>query len=228
MLDTARDVPTPEGIELSLRVAGPVPRAYAWVIDFMIRVAIALSAQFAIVPFGKFGWGALLILWFALEWLYPVLFEVYWQGATPGKRRMGLVVLHDDGTPVRMPASLTRNLLRAIDFAPMLYGFGLFAMLLSRDFKRLGDLAAGTVVVYRAPAVQHAAIPSAAPLMPPLSLSLTEQRTVLDLATRAPSLTPERAQELAALAPHLTEGLQGQAALDRLLAIANYLIGRKG
>jgi hypothetical protein len=141
---------------------------------------------------------------------------------------MGLVVLHDDGTPVRMPASLTRNLLRAIDFAPVLYGFGLCAMLLSRDFKRLGDLAAGTVVVYREPATQYAAIPNALPLAPPVSLSLTEQRTVLDLATRTPSLTPERAQELATLAPHLTGGLQGQAALDRLLAIANHLIGRKG
>jgi hypothetical protein len=109
----------------------------------------------------------------------------------------------------------------------VLYGFGLIAMLLSRDFKRLGDLAAGTVVVYRDPAVRHAAIPSAPPLPPPVSLSLTEQRTVLDLAARTPSLTAERAQELAGLAPHLTGGLQGQAALDRLLAIANYLIGRK-
>ena len=227
MLDTAREVPTPEGIELSLRVAGPVPRAYAWVIDLLIRVVILFAAGMAASSFGKFGLGLLLILWFGLEWLYPVAFEVWWQGATPGKRLLGLVVLHDDGTPVRMPASLTRNLLRAVDFAPALYGFGLVAMLLSRDFKRLGDLAAGTVVVYREPAAKHAAIPHAQPVRPAVALSLAEQRTVLDLATRAASLTPERAQELAGLAPRLTGGLQGQPALDRLLGIANYLIGRK-
>lgn len=227
MLDTVRDVPTPEGIELRLRVAGPVPRAYAWVIDLSIRSAIALAASFALSRLGGLGWGIVLILWFGLEWLYPVLFEVYWHGATPGKRRMGLVVLHDDGTPVRLPASFTRNLLRAIDFAPLLYIFGLFAMLLSRDFKRLGDLAAGTVVAYREPAAQHGAIPSAPPVAPPTALSLTEQRAVLDLATRSTTLTPERAQELAALVPHLTGGLQGEAALGRVLGIANYLIGRK-
>jgi uncharacterized RDD family membrane protein YckC len=227
MLDTARDVPTPEGIELSLRVAGPVPRAYAWVIDLLIRVGILFAASLAAGSFGKFGLGLLLILWFGLEWLYPVAFEVWWQGATPGKRLLGLVVLHDDGTPVRTPASLTRNLLRAVDFAPVLYGFGLIAMLLTRDFKRLGDLAAGTVVVYREPAAKHAVIPHVPPVRPALALSLAEQRTVLDLATRAASLTPERAQELAGLAPQLIGGLQGQAALERLLGIANHLIGRK-
>jgi uncharacterized RDD family membrane protein YckC len=228
MLDTARDVPTPEGIELSLRLAGPVARGMAWAIDLLVRVAFAMAFSFVAGVLGKFGLGLALILWFGLEWLYPTLFEVYAGGATPGKRALGLIVLHDDGTPVRMPASLTRNLLRAIDFAPLLYGFGLAAMLLNSEFKRLGDLAAGTVVVYKEPATRHSAIPLAPPLRPPVPLSLAEQRTVLDLATRAATLTPERAQELAGLAPHLTGGQQGQAALDRLLSIANYLIGRNG
>jgi uncharacterized RDD family membrane protein YckC len=80
MLDTAREVPTPEGIELSLRVAGPVPRAYAWVIDLLIRVLILFVAGMVAGSFGKFGLGLLLILWFGLEWLYPVAFEVWWQG----------------------------------------------------------------------------------------------------------------------------------------------------
>jgi hypothetical protein len=176
---------------------------------------------------GKFGAGLMLITWFALEWLYPTAFEVWFAGATPGKRSLGLVVLHDDGTPIRLPASLTRNLLRAVDFMPVLYGFGLVSMLISRDFKRLGDIAAGTVVVYREAAAQHAAVPHAPPVPPPLTLPLAEQRTILDLATRSGSLTAERAEELAALVPHLTAGRRDAAALQRLIAIANYLIGRR-
>ena len=149
MLDTAREVPTPEGIELSLRLAGPVSRSLAWLIDFVVRVVAMAALSTALSLLGKFGIGLLLILWFALEWLYPTVFEVWFDGATPGKRSLGLIVLHDDGTPVRLPASLTRNLLRAVDFFPILYGFGLVTMLLNRDFKRIGDIAAGTVVVYR-------------------------------------------------------------------------------
>ncbi len=227
MLDTARDVPTPEGIELSLRLAGPIARAAAWLIDLVVRVAVIAVLGMVMGLLGKFGAGLMLISWFALEWLYPVAFEVWFGGATPGKRSLGLTVLHDDGTPVRLPASLTRNLLRAVDFMPVLYGFGLVSMLLSRDFKRLGDIAAGTVVVYREAAAQHAAVPHAPPVPPPLPLPLAEQRAILDLATRSGSLTAERAEELAALVPHLTAGRHDAAALQRLIAIANHLIGRR-
>ncbi len=227
MLDTARHVPTPEGIELSLRLAGPTARALAWLIDLVVRLAALAVLGMLLGILGKFGAGLMLIIWFALEWFYPVAFEVWAAGATPGKRSLGLTVLHDDGTPVRLPASITRNLLRAVDFMPVLYGFGLVSMLLSRDFKRLGDIAAGTVVVYREAAVQHAAVPHAPPVPPPLALPLSEQRAILDLATRSSSLTAERAEELAALVPHLTSGRRNAAALERLIAIANYLIGRR-
>jgi uncharacterized RDD family membrane protein YckC len=227
MLDTAREVPTPEGIELSLRLAGPVSRALAWALDLVVRLAVIAVFGIALGVLGKFGWGLFLILWFALEWLYPTVCEVYFGGATPGKRALGLIVLHDDGTPVQWAASFTRNLLRAIDFFPALYGVGLLSMLLNRDFKRLGDIAGGTVVVYRDPAMRHAAVPIAPPLPPPGPLSLAEQRALLDFATRAGNLTPERAEELASLAPHLTGGQQGARALARLMSIANYLIGRK-
>lgn len=227
MLDTAREVPTPEGIELSLRLAGPVSRSLAWLIDFLVRLVALAVLGTALGMLGKFGVGVALIVWFGLEWLYPTVFEVWFDGATPGKRSLGLTVLHDDGTPVRLPASLTRNLLRAIDFFPFLYGFGLVTMLLSRDFKRLGDIAAGTVVVYREPATQHAAVPRAAPVPPPAPLTLSEQRAILDLATRSGTLTDERAEELAALVPHLSSGRHAATAMEQLLGIANYLIGRR-
>jgi uncharacterized RDD family membrane protein YckC len=227
MLDTARDVPTPEGIELSLRLAGPVSRALAWLIDLVVRIAAIAVLGTALGILGGFGLGLMFILWFALEWLYPAAFEVWFGGATPGKRSLGLTVLHDDGTPVRLPASLTRNLLRAVDFLPFFYGFGLLSMLMSRDLKRLGDLAAGTVVVYREPAAQHAAVPLAPPVTPPVALLLAEQRAILDFATRSGALTEERAAELAALVPHLTGHRLGQGALQQLVGIANFLIGRR-
>lgn len=86
---------------------------------------------------------------FFLEWLYPVVFEVYSNGATPGKKLCNIQVLHDDGTPIGWGASFSRNTLRFIDFLPFFYACGLLTMWLNQDSKRLGDLLAGTVVVYR-------------------------------------------------------------------------------
>ena len=113
-----------------------------------------------------------------------------WSGQTPGKRLFGLAVLNDDGTPVRWPGALTRNLLRAVDFLPFLYGVGLIAMLLNRDFKRLGDLAAGTVVVYQAEKVEaDARDPAGAAACRRRCRSrLEEQRAVLELAERSATL----------------------------------------
>ena len=227
MLDTAREIPTPEGIELSLRLAGPVARALAWMIDLVVRLTAFGILSIPVSLLGGIGAGISFILWFGLEWFYPTLFEVYGGGATPGKRALGLIVLHRDGTPVGLPASLTRNLLRAVDFLPLLYGFGLLSVVLSRDFQRLGDIAGGTLVVYREANTQHGAIPAAPPLPPAMLLSPLEQRTLLDLAARSQMLTSERAQELAALAPRLTGATSDSAAIARVLSIANYLIGRR-
>jgi uncharacterized RDD family membrane protein YckC len=221
MLDTIREAPTPEGIELTLRVAGPVPRALAWGLDLLIRFGLSLIIQLPLATLGMY-----LIVYFLLEWLHPALFEAL-RGATPGKSAFGLRVLHDDGTPLTWGSALTRNLLRAVDFLPLLYGFGLAAMLLNRDFKRLGDLAAGTVVVYHKPAIGYAAIPAVVAMPPERALSADEKRIVLDYAARAPALTEERAAELASLVPFLTAGLTGAAAHLRLLAIANHLLGRR-
>jgi uncharacterized RDD family membrane protein YckC len=227
MLDTAREIPTPEGIELNLRLAGPVARSLAWMIDLALRLTAFGILSIPVSLLGGIGAGISFIFWFGLEWFYPTLFEVYGGGATPGKRSLGLIVLHRDGTPVGLPASLTRNLLRAVDFLPLLYGFGLLSIVLSRDFQRLGDIAGGTLVVYREASSQHRTIPAATPLPPAVPLGPLEQRTLLDLAARSQVLTPERAQELAALAPRLT-GASGEAvALARVLSIANYLIGRR-
>jgi uncharacterized RDD family membrane protein YckC len=220
-------VATPEGIELTLHLAGPVPRAMAWAIDLAIRLAIVFGVSMVALQFGQAGMGVMLLALFFVEWLLPAWFEAAWRGQTPGKRAMGLAVLNDDGTPVRWPGALTRNLLRAVDFLPFLYGIGLVAMLASRDFKRLGDLAAGTVVVYQADKPVHEDIPEAAPVAPPVPLNLEEQRAVLELAERAATLTRERLEELAELPTPLVGTLQGERAALRLLGMANYLAGRQ-
>ena len=147
-------------------------------------------------------------------------------GATPGKKALGLIVVHDDGTPVGWPAALTRNLLRFVDFLPLFYLFGLVSIALSRDFKRLGDHAAGTLVVYREAAARRRRLPALAPEAPAMALSAREQRAVLDYAERVPDLTPERAAELAEIAAPLVGAERGDAAVARLVRIANHLLGR--
>ena len=228
MLDTTRRVATPEGIELTLRLAGPVPRALAWGIDFLLRVALVAAVIGIASYFGRAGWGVVLLTAFFAEWLLPAWLEARWGGQTPGKRFFGLAVLNDDGTPVRWPAALTRNLLRAADFLPLLYGVGLAAMLANRDFKRLGDLAAGTLVVYVGEkSITERKIPAAPPIAPPLSLDLEEQRAVLELAERSATLTRERFEELAELPTPLVGNLPAERAAARLLGMANYLAGRQ-
>ena len=227
MLDTARRVATPEGVEITLRVAGPVPRALAYTLDLLLRGAIMFALMIAVSALGNFGSAIMLLAAFLLEWLYPVLFEVLSAGATPGKRAMGLIVLNDDGTPVRWPASLTRNLLRAIDFLPFLYFIGFVTMVANRDFKRLGDLAANTLVVYRDEKPAAASIPEASPIAPSIPLTLAEQRTLLDFSERSSRLTAERAAELAEIVAPLTSGHSGPAAVQQLVGIANHLVGRR-
>ena len=231
MLDTTRRVATPEGIELTLHLAGPVPRALAWTIDLALRLGIVFAVMLGASALGRAGGGIVLLAAFFVEWLLPACFEAMWNGQTPGKRAMGLRVLNDDGTPLRWPGALTRNLLRAADFLPLAYGVGLLAMLANRDFKRLGDLAAATVVVYEpekrtGTSNSAEAMPAAPVVAPPFALSLDEQRALLELAERSGSLTAERLEELAGLPTPLVDGLDGPRAAARLLGIANYIVGR--
>ena len=226
MLDTQYRVATPEGVEITLKPAGPVPRALAQVIDLVCRFMVYGAVVGSLGAMGRFGTGVMLLCAFVLEWILPAALEVMWQGATPGKRVVGLRVLHDDGTPVGWTAALVRNIMRAADFLPLFYGFGLLTMLKAAHFKRIGDIAAGTVVVHvQAPRARH--VPADVPsLLPPLPLQLSEQRTLLDFAERVPGLTASRCEELAAQVPALTQSASGPEAVRRLLGYANHLMGR--
>jgi uncharacterized RDD family membrane protein YckC len=225
-LDTLFVTEAPEGIELAQRPAGLVPRCLAYAVDFGLRMAVYFVAVTGLQSLGGVGAAVYFILLFAMEWLYPVAFELSPMGATPGKRMLGLRVVMDNGLPVTPAASFTRNLLRTIDFMPVLYGFGLAALLLRADAKRIGDLAAGTLVVHDERVSLHRALPPAPPLAPRAPLSASAQAAVIAWAGRVPRLTAARAEELAELAkPVLPAGRSD--ATQRLLGIAHWLLGRR-
>lgn len=226
MLDTTRSVETPEGVELGLRVAGPVVRAWAWAIDLGVRMGLYVVLAIPLAFFGGVGMGVYMVAIFFVEWFYPVVFEVTRDGSTPGKKQMGLRVLHDDGTPVSWGASMVRNLLRFADFLPVAYGFGLASMLVQSEFKRLGDLAAGTLVVYRIDDHLPVSIPEADPILPGVALALDEQRAILEFAERQKTWNPQRSAELATVARPLT-GQVGYGGHAQLLGMANWLLGRR-
>jgi uncharacterized RDD family membrane protein YckC len=227
MLDTIHSVETPEGVRLSLRTAGPVPRAMAYGLDASIRGSIYVAALFPLmvtVPQLMVPLFGLLV--FVGEWFYPVLFEVLGQGQTIGKRVLGLRVVNDDGTPIGWSASILRNLLMAADALPGTYAAGLVSMLTSGGFRRLGDHAAGTLVVYaelRVPARERSG-EALAPLAPPIPLDVDEQRAVIAFSERAPQLSASRADELAALATPLHA--PGEPPRQRILRIGAWLLGR--
>ena len=225
-LDTLRRVETPEGIALTLRTAGAVARTLAFLIDLLIRLVLFIVCMMVLGRIEGMGVGLLLVVAFLLEWFYPVAFELSRAAATPGKRAMNLRVVMDDGMPVTLAASLLRNLLRVVDFLPMLYLTGVLSMLWRADFKRLGDVVAGTLVVHDKDVALHGNPPPAEPVAPARPLTPAQQTAIVDWALRAPRLTVARAEELAALAaPVLADGpgTPGQ----RLLALAHWALGRR-
>ncbi len=229
VLDTIVAAETPEGIVLELRPAGLSARACAFVLDWLIRVLMLFGVLMSSAVFGRIAPAIYLILAFLLEWLYPVVFELSRWGATPGKRALGLKVVMDNGLPVTPAASLTRNLLRVADFLPFMYGFATVCLLVRRDFKRLGDLAAATLVVYQAREARKLELPQAEPFAPVIPVALQDQAAVIALAARATRLTAARLDELAALAGAVSGdgGQTGPAVTRRVLGVAQWFIGRR-
>jgi len=226
MLDTFREVHTPEGVALRLPAAGPVPRALAWLIDLGIRFGVLGVSTAVLGVLGKAGMGVYFIFLFLMLWAYPVVCEAMFDGQTPGKRALELRVVSADGAPVGWLAAFVRNLLRTVDALPIGYGFGLVASLSDPYGRRLGDMVAGTVVVH-APRLRAQAKVAVSGLQAPIHpLRPEEQVAVIAFAERAAALTPERQQELADIAEPVT-GARGDIGVTRLFGIANWLLGRR-
>lgn len=156
-------IETPEQVALELQIAGIGSRFLAITVDTLVQAGVylllaiafglgATTILAALVPRSR-QWlsleAALLVLFiFGLYWGYFSLFEIIWKGQTPGKRVAGIRVIMESGAPVSASAAILRNLLRAVDFLPALYGVGVLCMILNRHSRRLGDFVAGTIVVH--------------------------------------------------------------------------------
>lgn len=224
-IDTLARLETPEGIELPISHAGPLPRILAWFIDFLIRAAVFIAISLVILWLDIGGQGFLLISIFVIEWFYPVLFEMFMDGQTPGKRIFAIQVLQTDGRPISWGSSLVRNLLRVVDFLPFLYGIGVISMLTTQRFQRLGDIAASTIVCYRPIAAKPHQLPQAEARPPEIALSVDEQQAILGYAERFDRFTPERAEEIAKLASPLIKKTDSSAS-SQILGIAHWLNGK--
>jgi uncharacterized RDD family membrane protein YckC len=219
-LDTAVSIEAPEHIVFTHRVAGPARRAVAQLIDLVVCYGAAAVVSLVIVfafaglagirgaldSIGEASVGFILVVVFAAQWLYSFVWEGF-TGRSPGKMLVGLRVVMLDGRPIGFAASALRNVLRAADLLPGLYLVGVAAMLSNARFQRLGDLAAGTMVVVLAQAKKAAPL-ALEPPGDPLELAVLPDAVPLDVDERAAielflrrraTLGPAREQELAAI-----------------------------
>ena len=241
-LDTTIAVVTPENIAFDYQLAGPCRRFPAYIVDvfarwiFIIAVFIALSLAglgFGFSGMSYVGMAMITILLFVTNWFYGTFFEAYFNGRTIGKWACGIRVIDVDGRPVTGRSALLRNLLRVADMAPVLVmndqlesvgnelffffivpasTFGILSMLLTRRMQRLGDLAAGTMVVvdersWRLPVakVDDPRVPALSSYVPAdYRVTRTMARTLGIYVERRHYLTPARRNEIA---KHLTDGL---------------------
>lgn len=152
-------VATPENVSFGYALAGLGSRFMAALVDSLLIVllqvlvlglTVALAFRDLSASSELLGWTSLVLglVGFVLLWGYYIFFELLWNGQTPGKRWVGLRVLRPNGQPITIVEVLIRNLVRLVDFLPAAYGAGIVCMFIDARARRLGDLAAGTMVVW--------------------------------------------------------------------------------
>lgn len=222
-LDVHYRLETPEHVEIEFDLAGPGSRFCAWVIDALLMVLVAVVLM--IIVFSLLGGLAVLDDWFSGRGLgrglagwalaiaivalfllvtgYHILFESLMRGQTPGKKQIGIRAIRDDGTGMTFVDVLIRNLLRMVDFLPVFYGLGGFVCLMHPMQKRIGDLAAGTIVVkeasldYRARTDRKTPMQPAVAAVPNAELTAAERQLLLGFLQRRDQLLIEARLALA-------------------------------
>jgi uncharacterized RDD family membrane protein YckC len=245
VVDTAVQVESPEHVRFAYQIAGPWRRLWAVLLDWTVMgiiIGLVASILSAFSAFGELAQGISTglasIAFFLIQWGYFAVSEALWSGRTLGKKVVGLRVVREDGHPIDATAAVLRNLLRAADFLPFGYALGVVVMSRDRKFRRLGDLAAGTMVV--AEERKRQAVPFT--LSPPpgadeiawidrMPALPHEDLQALDLLIRRGSqLHPQRAQELAEILAPVYARRLGTAYRDawRFLALLHDRPRRRG
>lgn len=240
LADRSVDIETPEHVAIGYELADLGSRFTAMLLDGLLilvgEIGLGLALLFLGQAFGfenvfvGIGLGVAILLSFVLFWGYFVLFEGLRDGQTPGKRRMGIRVVHDGGFPVTVRGAAVRNLIRLIDLQPApSWAVGGLSMMLHPQTKRLGDIAAGTVVVRDrtgAALPEEAAAPRPAALGAP-RLSDEEFAALTMYASRRTALPSEVRADLsrrlmARLAAHFQDDARRlQMSPDGYLAVAH-------
>ncbi|MCU1499089.1 MAG: hypothetical protein JWM47_3042 [Acidimicrobiales bacterium] len=164
-LDDRLTLASAEGIDLDLMLAGIGSRGGALLLDLLLQGLVLFVVALVAGAFDGLGLALASIATFLVLLGYPILMETFGSGQTLGKRALGIAVVASDGTPVRFLGAVIRNVVRVVDALPGVYFVGCLAVLLTQRNQRLGDLAAGTLVVH-APGRQAAAGSSASPFGP--------------------------------------------------------------
>ncbi|MCB8937403.1 MAG: RDD family protein [Ardenticatenaceae bacterium] len=162
--DEFLNIDTPENVVFGYEVVGIGSRFLAALIDTAIIGLLLLAANAILILVLLGGFDALetinsflvallSLISFAFFWGYYIFFEMRWNGSSPGKQQVGIRVIRADGTPITLAESVIRNLVRLVDFLPGAYGLGLVTMFIDSKARRLGDLAANTLVVREQTAV---------------------------------------------------------------------------
>jgi uncharacterized RDD family membrane protein YckC len=153
------NIDTPEQVALEFSLATIGSRFLAVAIDTIIQIACAI-VLLMVVAAGIWATGALglaarpwvlavlVIGGFVIYYGYFAVFETVWNGQTPGKRVIGLRVIHASGRPISAWEAILRNVVRLVDQMPAIYAIGIVSVFVTERSQRLGDLAAGTVVVH--------------------------------------------------------------------------------
>ena len=145
-------IKTPEGIDFSLLLAGPITRFLAWSVDLLVILAINKLLNVLLGTLGilsrDLATAAIILGYFIVSIGYGIVTEWYWHGQTLGKRLLRLRVTDVHGLQLQFSQIVIRNLLRFVDSLPALYLVGGLACLINRRAQRLGDFVANTVVVW--------------------------------------------------------------------------------
>jgi uncharacterized RDD family membrane protein YckC len=227
--DTSLRVQTPEGIEYALYPAGLPIRVCAYTIDQLFQ-GLILTVLFIIHSFvlkKLMGFWFVMLARFALDWFYHVFWEIFSRGQSPGKKFLGIRVVRKDGLPVDPGSSLIRNLIRFVDSFMGLFVISFIAIAASTGFRRLGDWAAGTLVIHtwqsQAPERRETMswLAEVSPVASP-ALSYEEKQGILMFARRFPLLGSARAEEIAG---PLAETLQKMPTVAENAENTAYLLG---